>query len=82
MLFCMCRLLQSLHFANLNNKIRTNSHTLVNSCRGKIKTKVSLTNQSPVFVDVTSQTKSVCFILVQLQQSEKKFRLCEDKVLV
>lgn len=69
-------------FCNLNNKIQTNSHTLVNSFRGKIKTKLSLTNQSPLYVDVTSQTKSVCFILVQFQQSEEKFRLCEDMLLV
>lgn len=48
-------------FCNLNNKIQTNSHTLVNSFRGKIKTKLSLTNQSPLYVDVTSQTKSVCW---------------------
>lgn len=82
MLFCICRFLQSSHFANLNNKIQTNFHTLVNSCRVKIKTKVSLTNQSPLFVDVTSQTLSVGFIVVQLQQSEEKFRLCEDKLLV
>lgn len=82
MLFCMRRWLQTSQLANLKAKILTNSHTLAYSCRGKIKTKVSLTNQSPLLLDVTSQTQSVCFIMVQLQQPEERFRLCEDEWLV
>lgn len=51
---------------------------LLNSCRGKIKTKVALTNQSPLFLDVTSQTQSVFFYFGRkmMQQLEEKFWLC------
>lgn len=44
------------------------------SCRGKIKTKVALTNQSPLFLDVTSQTQSVFFYFFRkvMQQLEVK----------
>lgn len=73
-----------LHFAVDNNKIlcykclRHGVFKLLYSRRGKIKTKVALTNQSPLFLDVTSSTQSVFFFLGRkmMKQLEEKFWLC------